>query len=152
VVSYLPIKKSLELSLEKARNGEYTLDELLAIQNESLGNYENGEILLKQGKFGFYLVYKEQNISLKDYNGGDPSKITLQEAVAYIQEKVSTQVSSKHILLDDTMSIREGKYGHYVYYKTESMKKPQFFSLKKCNFLEKTNEETLQWVKDTYFK
>ena len=152
VVSYLPIKKSLELSLEKARNGEYTLDELLAIQNESLGNYENGEILLKQGKFGFYLVYKEQNISLKDYDGGDPSKITLQEAVAYIQEKVSTQVSSKHILLDDTMSIREGKYGHYVYYKTESMKKPQFFSLKKCNFLEKTNEETLQWVKDTYFK
>lgn len=151
VVSFLPIKKDIELSLEKAKNGEYSLDDLVAIQQEGLGKYQDKEILLKQGKFGYYLSYNDENFSLKDYED-NPETINLPQAILYIQEKNQEKASSKHIILNEHMSIREGKYGPYVFYKTENMKKPQFFSLKKCNFQEQTKKETLQWIQDTYFK
>ena len=108
-------------------------------------------ILLKQGKFGYYLSYNDENFSLKDYED-NPETINLPQAILYIQEKNQEKASSKHIILNEHMSIREGKYGPYVFYKTENMKKPQFFSLKKCNFQEQTKKETLQWIQDTYFK
>jgi len=33
--------------------------------------------------------------------------------------------------IDENTSIRNGKYGDYIYYKTEKMKKPKFINLKK---------------------
>lgn len=150
-VSFLPIKKDLELSLEKAKNGEYSLVDLVAIQQEGLGKYQDKEVLLKQGKFGYYLSYNDENFSLNGYES-NPETINLPQAILYIQEKTQEKATSKNIILNEHMSIREGKYGPYVFYKTEKMKKPQFFSLKKCKFHEQTKKETLQWIQDTYFK
>ena len=33
-------------------------------------------------------------------------------------------------VINDDMSIRNGKYGNYIFYKTMKMKKPKFISLK----------------------
>ena len=44
--------------------------------------------------------------------------------------------------LNNTMSIRKGKYGHYVFYKTDKMKKPKFISMKGC----KVGDITVEWV------
>jgi hypothetical protein len=39
----------------------------------------------------------------------------------------------KNILrkINDELSVRRGKFGNYVFYKTEKMKKPEFFNIKK---------------------
>jgi DNA topoisomerase-1 len=150
-VSYLPIKKSTEINLEKARNGQYKLEELLAIENESLGIYENEPLLLKKGKYGYYLVHNGENISLKEYEG-NVENIDLQNAIVYIQKKRASSSTSKHIVLNDHMSIREGKFGPYVFYKTEQMAKPKFLSLKKCNYLELNHDEIIEWIDQKYFK
>ena len=46
--------------------------------------------------------------------------------------------------LDENISIRKGKYGPYVFYKTNKMKKPKFIPMKGI----KVEEVTEQWVKD----
>jgi topoisomerase IA-like protein len=73
----------------------------------------------------------------------------LAQAIEFI-ESISKKTQSDVTPLNENMSIRQGKYGPYIYYKTESMKKPQFFSLKKYDFLEKSNEEIIQWVQEKY--
>ena len=45
-------------------------------------------------------------------------------------------------VLNDEMSIRKGRYGPYVMYKTKTMKKPKFISLKK----EKVENIDIAWV------
>ena len=54
--------------------------------------------------------------------------------------------------IDENLSIRKGKYGDYIFYKTEKMKKPLFFKLKgfdddykNCSL---TNIRT--WIKEKY--
>ena len=49
------------------------------------------------------------------------------------------------------MSIRNGKYGPYVFFKTDAMKKPKFYPLKKCGFDYKTCEQDqlVKWITDT---
>ena len=48
------------------------------------------------------------------------------------------------------MSIRNGKYGAYIFYKTASMKKPRFLNLKGINWKEYTPTGLLSWVKAEY--
>jgi hypothetical protein len=47
-------------------------------------------------------------------------------------------------------SIRLGKYGHYVFYRTPEMRKPTFTSLKKCplRFMDCAPEELLKWIEE----
>ena len=51
-----------------------------------------------------------------------------------------------------TMNIRTGKYGDYIFYKTDKMKKPRFLKLngfmddyKKCDL-----DIIMAWIKDKY--
>ena len=46
--------------------------------------------------------------------------------------------------ISNEISIRKGKYGNYVYYKTSKMKKPKFISMKGINI----EEITTEWVMD----
>lgn len=147
-IRYLPIKENMEINLERARNGEYSLEELLAFEKEGLGMYNNEPLKLKKGRYGPFLENGSTNYSLKEYKG-DISCITLTQAIEFI-ESISKKTQSDVTPLNENMSIRQGKYGPYIYYKTESMKKPQFFSLKKYDFLEKSNEEIIQWVQEKY--
>lgn len=53
------------------------------------------------------------------------------------------------------VSIRTGKYGPYVYYKTDKMKKPTFYSLAKFDpkghtYMTCEPEEVLKWLRKTY--
>ena len=54
--------------------------------------------------------------------------------------------------LDDNLSIRSGKYGPYVFYKTSKMKKPQF--LKLAGFDENPKSCAIEylksWIKEKY--
>jgi hypothetical protein len=55
-------------------------------------------------------------------------------------------------ILNDHLSIRLGKYGAYIYYKTEDMTKPEFYNIHKFKQSYKfaSEEALLKWIKDTY--
>ena len=94
------------------------------------------------------MEYGENKISLKDYEG-DVASIQLTDAIHFIEEK-NDQPGPTNIPLNDNMSIRSGKYGPYVYYKTKEMKKPKFLSLRGCKYKEKAVDEIVDWLKETH--
>lgn len=70
---------------------------------------------------------------------------------AITAESSSSQTNTLRVLNTD-MSVRTGKYGPYVFYKTAKMKTPTFFNIKKCkeNCWECKPEVLIEWVKTTY--
>ena len=70
---------------------------------------------------------------------------------ASLEEKPATTVLR---VLTPSLSVRNGKYGPYIFYKTEKMKTPKFFDLKGfdqgfglCNA-----DDLLEWINRTYIK
>jgi hypothetical protein len=55
-------------------------------------------------------------------------------------------------ILNADMSVRKGKYGAYIYYKTAKMKTPSFFNIKqfKENCWDCNADTLIEWVKTTY--
>jgi DNA topoisomerase-1 len=64
----------------------------------------------------------------------------------------SNSANPKTRILNADMSVRMGKYGAYVYYKTAKMKTPSFFNIKKFkeNCWDCNAETLIEWVKTTY--
>jgi DNA topoisomerase-1 len=50
------------------------------------------------------------------------------------------------------ISIRTAKYGPYIYYKTQKMGKPAFYSITKCklSYMDCSSEELISWMSKTY--
>ena len=144
--------KTNKIDLVKLRSGEYNLDELLLVKKDALGQYEDCNLKIKTGKFGPYLEWGDNRVSLREWK--QPlDKLKLSDAIQIIdsnQERVKT--TSILRLLGDNMSVRSGKYGPYIFYKTIKMKNPKFFPLKKCPHSYDSCDETvlIEWIKNTY--
>ena len=78
------------------------------------------------------------------------NEITLEDIIPILSEEI--QEKSVLRTLNANLSIRKGKYGPYIYYKTPSSAKPQFFNLKKYkgNSFDDDVKILLEWIKDTY--
>ena len=169
-VEYLPVKKEIKIDLEKLKNQEYTLDELLEYKQSLLGQYQELPLHLHIGQYGPYVQWGENRKSIKDINKA-LSEITIQDAIRFIEntdendedecgsdeepkERKKMEESSKTILrvLDTNFSIRRGRFGHYVFYKTLQMTKPQFLSIKKFpeKYLDCEKGILMEWLKTTY--
>lgn len=121
---HLKVKK--DITIEMVKSGTYTLEDIVEPkENSILGIYKNEDVELKDGKFGLYICWNNKNYSLKQLKK-NKNEITLDDVIEYLENK---NTSIKRII-DDYTSIRMGKYGLYVYYKTSTMKKPKFISLK----------------------
>ena len=109
-------------------------------QNRNLGEYKGNDVVLKNGKYGMYVTIDGKNTSVK-YINKDMDKITLDDVVESINKKSS---ASSNIIkkLNDDISIRKGKYGPYVFYKTSTMNRPKFISMKGIA----QEEVTIAWV------
>ena len=144
--------KSTKIDLERLRAGDYNLDDLLLVKDDFLGQYEEKELKIKKGKFGSYLEWGDNRVSLREWK--EPlDKLTISDAITIInssQERAKTTAILR--LLGDTMSVRNGKFGPYVFYKTTKMKKPKFLPLKKCPHSYDDCEEKVlvEWIKNTY--
>ena len=124
-VTFKKIKKGI--SLEKLRNGEYDLSEIIEKKTGAgrvLGEYKGHTMTLKTGKFGLYIEYDTKKTSLSQINI-EEHMITLEDVIKYI-EKPSGVVR----VIGPHTSLRIGQYGHYIFIKTTTMKKPCFISLK----------------------
>ena len=141
--SFKPVKKDLDM--DKLRNGEYNLEEILETKNASdkLGDYNGFPVYVKNGKYGAYINHNKKNTSIKSLlKKKNISNITLEDVLPYLKN----EVKQKNILkiLNEDISIRTGKYGPYVFYKTERMKKPKFINIKNKNY----NDVTIEWVNE----
>jgi|Laugresbdmm110sn_2_1035109.scaffolds.fasta_scaffold00017_31 DNA topoisomerase-1 len=151
---YYSVKPDITVDLERAKTGGYQLSDLIAISNENLGSHEGSNVTLRLGKFGPYVEWNDQKISIRTVEKS-LDLIVLEDVVHLLEPKVILRhVKPKgHVRdLTEDMSIRTGKFGPYVYYKTPKMKNPEFFNLKKFKESpEMCPAETLvAWIEATY--
>ena len=100
---YTKIRSDVELDLEKAKRGEYTMAELIWREdNGCLGEYQGSPVYLKKGKFGLYAEYDtreagvtskanatkkdKQTISLKPLDKS-ANEIVLEDVIRLIEQK-----------------------------------------------------------------
>ena len=144
-----------ELDFTKLKNGEYQLQDILDTNNNTLrelGYYQDHPMILKNGKFGLYVEWGNNKKSLTYFEKNiDSCDITLEDVIAFIKTP-STIIRE----ISDDLSIRKGKYGPYIFYKTPVMKKPKFFKLKGFQLENSETYETcddarlIEWIEDKY--
>lgn len=135
----MPKDKTMDsLTLEEAL-------ELFRLPRE-LSEYEGEKIVIGMGRFGAYVLYNKQYISLpKD---ADPLTITLDEAIVLIEEKKS-QEQQRHIKTfekDAMMEVLNGRYGPYISYDGQNYRLPKQFHARAA---ELTYEECKRIVDET---
>lgn len=141
------VKKGLKIDTAKLETGGYTYEDLAETERRILGTWREHEIELKSGKFGAYVEYgDDKKVSLNKLKK-QLDKIVLEDVVPFLEEeKPATTVLR---VLTPTLSVRNGKFGPYIFYKTEKMKKPKFFDLKGFDqgF---GSDDLLEWIKTTH--
>lgn len=113
------------------------------------GTYRGHALVIKNGLYGYYLIYQEQSISLKDFIHLDkvPSWIETQSMPQeFLKELVEYKTKNEHILLvvNSDWSLRKGEYGNYLFYKTKKMKKPKFYKYTNQTFTKEEIELYIQ--------
>lgn len=142
--TFINVKKDIDI--DKLKRGGYKLSELISerkiINGRNLGELDNNDVILKNGKFGFYISFNGKNFSLKGMKK-EFEEITMDDVKDIISGKKSANPKIL-LILNDNLSIRMGKYGPYVFYKTDKMKKPRFFAMYQV-FKTKKGEEIPNW-------
>ena len=154
---YKSLKPNVEIDFQKLERGEYTLDELIELPNDCLGTYDGESMYLKTGPYGAYVVWGTNKQSLAKYTKKLLlTDITLDMVINWLEEINLKDKAKSKILREITpeCSLRKGDYGHYVYYKTEAMKKPKFLNIKKCkmDLYSAEPDEILKWVEESLTK
>jgi DNA topoisomerase-1 len=147
---YLSTRKNI--NLEKLKKGEYTLEELLEIPREYLGNYLDKEVHLKNGPYGAYVQWGEEKVKIQLKT--DIWEVTLEDIIATLESKTKSLPPNVLRVIHHNMTIRKGKYGPYVYYelKDQESTSPKIYSLKpfKQNPLTCELTELTKWIENTY--
>jgi len=143
-----------DLDLEKLKRGEYTLEEIIApkpaFTGKRLGSYKNEDVILKKGKFGLYLVCGDNKYSLKGVVRKSEDTICLEDVLDILLGKKSSNPNVLQVVTE-SLSIRKGKYGPYIFYKTSTMKKPRFLKLPKDReWRSMKKQEISSWCREEY--
>lgn len=115
-------------SLQKGQSLEMiTLEEALALFDlpKNIGEYEGEVMTVAVGRFGPYVRHAGKFYSLpKDT---DPLSCTAEQAIEIIREKRESEEKSllKSFTEDADLSIRTGRFGPYLKYKTDNYKLPK---------------------------
>ena len=151
-ITWKKVKKDLDIN--KLKKNEYTLKDIVdnsSYSGKLLGKYQNHDMFLKKGKFGLYVEWGDNKKSLT-YLDKNELEITLEDIISFIKKPASSIIRE----LSDDLSIRNGKYGPYIFYKSKIMKKPQFLKLngfkldegedyESCDF-----ERLITWISEQY--
>ena len=115
-------------SLQKGQSLEtITLEEALSLFDlpKNIGEYEGEVMTVAVGRFGPYVRHAGKFYSLpKDT---DPLSCTAEQAIEIIREKRESEEKSllKSFTEDADLSIRTGRFGPYLKYKTDNYKLPK---------------------------
>lgn len=146
--AYKPLKRGIELDFDKLEREEYNLVDLVEEVLPCLGISHGEEVYIKNGPYGPYLSWGENTASIKCSTLENTTLEMVQEIINNTENKKHEE--KKLILreLDVNTSVRKSKFGNYIYYKTDNMKKPTFVNLKNCPYdvLEEDKEVLLRWI------
>ena len=98
--------------------------ELFKLPRE-IGMFEGKPVTIGAGRFGPYVLHDKKYISLP--KGADPMTITLDEAIALVQEK-RVQETNKHLKVfaeDEKLEVLNGRYGPYLAYDGKNYRLPK---------------------------
>jgi len=149
---FLSVKKDMNLDLEKLKQKEYTLDDLVEVREYALGTYNEKEVIIKRGPYGLYVEYENKKIGIKNVLKSI-DEITIDDVIELINaDEPDKEERNVLRVVNENTSIRKGKFGAYVYYKRPNMKKPEFYNLKKFKggYLECEKELLEEWLYETY--
>jgi DNA topoisomerase-1 len=148
--SFLSVKKGIDIT--KLREGRYCLEEI--VENKSfgreLGEYKGGKVMLKKGKYGLYVSCNGKNYSVKHLKK-KMERVELADVTPVLSGERSANPNVLRMLRED-LSVRKGKWGPYLFYKTDVMKKPKFLKLKgfDLNPIQCSKDDLLAWVREAY--
>ena len=128
-------------------------NKLTTSQYNSLGKYKGQDLYVKKGKYGLYAQWGKETKTLNDEFGSLES-ITYIDVIRYL-DRVLLDINKPVGLvreLNKNISIRNGKYGDYIFYKKPRVKKPLFFKLNEFNGDYKKCDKllVLNWIKEKY--
>jgi DNA topoisomerase-1 len=131
-ITFKRVKKIVDI--EKLKNNKLCLEDIIdnendTINNTQLGIYKDNDIIIKNGKFGYYISYNKTNMTI-DKTKYDINNITYDIAIEIIDNYFVNKDKTIIRVLNNVASIRKGKFGDYIYYKTDKMKRPKFITLK----------------------
>ena len=111
-----------ELSMEAM-----TLEEALELFKlpRTIGDFEGSPVVIGTGRFGPYILHQRKYTSLP--KGTDPMAVTLDEAVALINEK-RQQEEKRHLktfIEDSKLEVIDGRYGPYISYDGKNFRLPK---------------------------
>lgn len=147
-ITWKKIKK--DITLDDIKKGKLSLDEIIETEKtfsgDNLGSYKNKAVTLKKGKFGLFVNWNKKNYSVGFLN---KTEIKLEDVIEILAGKKTSNPNILKIITED-ISIRKGKYGPYIFYKTPTMKKPRFLKIKKLEWKSLATAATLTWVRNEY--
>ena len=128
IVTFKPVKNDIDI--HKLERGEYKIEEIVDISklNYHLGKYKDEDLILKKGKYGLYAMWGDNKKSLSSL-GNRPLENISYENVIELLDKEETSNRDFFRKLGDNASIRTGKFGDYIFYKSKKMSKPLFLKL-----------------------
>ena len=143
-----------DLDIEKLKRGKYTLEEIIepkpSFTGKRLGSYKNHDVVLKKGKYGLYIVCGDNKYSLKGVVRKPEDNIQLEDVLDILLGKKSSNPKVLQVVTE-SLTIRKGKYGPYIFYKTSTMNKPRFLKLPKDReWKSMQKQEILGWCKEEY--
>lgn len=161
------IRRGVKVDMAKLERGEYTLADLAEIDEIVLGLLDDNSIVLKPGKYGYYLEYDGKRISVdKELKalGKTAQTVTLADLEHLLKEDSNDLKNDKgdsFRILTPEISVRTSKFGPYVFYQSACAKstsakstKPKFYDLKKfegdCWTCDR--DELLSWLKSQGYK
>ena len=127
--AYKKINPGLELDLDKLKTGGYTVDELLPKEDHCIGKWEDHDVYIREGRYGRYIEYGDTKKSIAAITK-PIYDITMDDLKKIMDGKPNPNILRT---LNADFSVRKGKYGPYVFYKTTNMKKPKFLDIKQFN-------------------
>jgi DNA topoisomerase-1 len=164
VIVFKSVKKGIDF--QRLQEGRYTIEEIVedddALKKGKVLSIQEGEeIVIKKGKYGLYMVWNNLTKNLKEFGNRPAESIRWEEVQPHWevlrnqkQDPLSCAKGNSNIIreISNDITLRKGPKGNYLFFKTSTMKKPQFLSLhsfpgdyEKCS-----TEKIKQWIQETY--
>lgn len=154
-VQFIAVKKDIDIGKLKAN--EYELSDLIDNDKikDSIGSYQGMDLFIKKGKYGIYAEWGKNKKSLTELGNKPIQNITYIEVLKLL-EKDGVLDPLKPVgfvrEISNNITIRTGKFGDYIFYKTSKMKKAQFFPIKEFKGDYKTCSLPVlkQWIQEKH--
>jgi DNA topoisomerase-1 len=151
IFEYKKIGSNIKIDLDRLQKGQYHIDELIEEKTQQIiGEIEGVPIILKSGPYGDYIEHGDKKENVKAL--GECK--TIEEITDAFKRKISSPTNDIKMIriLTNELSIRNGKFGAYIYYKTDKMTKPKFLNIQKFkeSYKHCSEEVLMKWIKETY--